>query len=101
MASFRNTPPSLVFYSGGPVTKLQTQVDVKRHLTSRQDASLVVDRRKFHLLSRSIPKSHGIISEANTVSSRHLILIGPVDEDEITPRDRIHDSAITWLTQFQ
>ena len=101
MASFRNTPPSLVFYSGGPVTKLQTQFDVKRHLTSRKDASLIVDRRKFHLLSRSIPKSHGIVSEANTVSSRHLILIGPVDEDEIAPHDGIHDSAITWLTQFQ
>ena len=101
VASFQTTPPSLVFYSGGPVTTLRTQADVKNHLTSQRNTSLIVDRRKLHLLNRSIPKSHGIVSEAHTVSSRDLVLIGPVDEDAISSRHPTNKLAVTWLKQFQ
>ncbi len=78
LATFRHTPPSLVFYRGGPVPILVEPADVARHLVSRPDAVLVIDNRFIDEVRHCIPASHGVVAETRTVSARHLLLVGPL-----------------------
>jgi len=83
VASFQHTPPSIVFYAREPVPKLETPVDVARHLAAHPDARLIVDSRMIDDLSRTIPASHGVVAEARTVSARHLLLIAPLPDTRV------------------
>ncbi len=78
VASFRRTPPSIVFYAGRPLQTLETPDDVTRHLTTAPDARLIVSSHLFDELASAIPPSHGVVAETHTVSARHLLLIAPL-----------------------
>lgn len=78
VASFRRTPPSLVFYAGGPLPTLQTPAAVAHHLASQAAARLIVDSGMIEELEGTIPATHGVVAEARTLSARHLLLIGPL-----------------------
>jgi 4-amino-4-deoxy-L-arabinose transferase-like glycosyltransferase len=91
VASFRRTPPSIVFYAGGPLPTLETPADVARHLASHADARLIVTSRMIDELSDVIPAGHGVVAEAHTLSARHLLLIGPLPP----PRLAAHDATAT------
>lgn len=91
VASFRRTPPSIVFYAGGPLPTLETPADVARHLASHADARLIVTSRMIDELADVIPASHGVVAETHTVSARHLLLIAPL----LQPRLAAHDVPAT------
>jgi 4-amino-4-deoxy-L-arabinose transferase-like glycosyltransferase len=86
VASFRRTPPSIVFYAGGPLPTLETPLDVARHFASQANARLIVNSSLIEELKGTIPASHGVIAEARTLSARHLLLIGPLP----SPRLAMH-----------
>lgn len=77
LASFQNAPPSLVFYFGRPVPRVETPEAVAGHLASRPDSLLVVDSRLMSAVERAIPASHDVVARVKTVSARTLVLIGP------------------------
>jgi 4-amino-4-deoxy-L-arabinose transferase-like glycosyltransferase len=97
MASFRRTPPSIVFYAGGPLPTLETPADVARHLASHADARLIVTSRMIDELSDVIPASHGTVAETRTVSARHLLLIGPLPPARLAT----HDAPGTQLPKLR
>jgi 4-amino-4-deoxy-L-arabinose transferase-like glycosyltransferase len=97
VASFRRTPPSIVFYAGGPLPTLETPADVARHLAAHADARLIVTSRMIDELADSIPASHGVVAETRTVSARHLLLIGPLPP----PRLAAHDAPGTQLPKLR
>jgi 4-amino-4-deoxy-L-arabinose transferase-like glycosyltransferase len=76
-ACFWNVPPSLVFYTGSRVTKLDTAADVARHL-DRPGAHLVIDSRHEPLVADGIPPGFGVLSRTPTMADHHLVLIGPL-----------------------
>lgn len=97
VASFRRTPPSIVFYAGGPLPTLATPGDVARHLASHPDARLIVTSRLIDELSEVIPASHGVVAETHTVSASHLLLIGPLP----LPRLAAHDAPATQFPKLR
>lgn len=93
LATFRHTPPSLVFYRGGPVPILVDPADVARHLASRPDAVLVVDNRFIDEVRHCIPASHGVVAETRTVSARHLLLVGPLPSPLVATNQASHQPS--------
>lgn len=76
-ACFWNVPPSLVFYSGSTVAKLDTPADVARHLASHPQARLVIDSRHEPLVAEAIPAGCDVLARIPTLADHHYIVIGP------------------------
>ena len=76
-ACFWNVPPSLVFYTRGRVTKLDTPADVVRHLTCSPNPRIVIDSRHEPLVSAAIPPGFGVLARIPTLSDQHYVVIGP------------------------
>lgn len=78
LAGFPSPPPSLVFYGGGLVPRLDDTASVAAHLTARPDACVVVDSRFLDSMADLIPPGHGVLSRVHTVACRSLLLVGPL-----------------------
>ena len=83
LACFPTTPPSLVFYAGGRVAKLDHADAVAAHLSGTQDAHLVVDSRFEQVVLPAVPAGHGVLARVATVSARSLVLIGPLPRPSV------------------
>lgn len=81
LAGYPSPPPSLVFYAGGPVPRLDDAAAVAAHLAARHDACIVVDSRFLDALADLVPRGHGVLSRVHTVASRSLVLVGPLPAD--------------------
>ncbi|MDA1039210.1 MAG: glycosyltransferase family 39 protein [Planctomycetota bacterium] len=101
VASFRRTPPSIVFYAGVPLQTLETPDDVTRHLTTAPDARLIVSSHLFDELANAIPASHGVVAETRTVSARHLLLIGPLSPHRLAARTSLRACRLDGRHQFR
>jgi len=73
-----NVPPSLVFYSGGSMRKLDTPADVAAHLADDPRALVVIDSRQEPLVSPALPPGCGVLSRIRTLSAPEYLLIGPL-----------------------
>lgn len=78
LAGFPSPPPSLVFYSGGHVPRLDDAAAVAAHLAARPDAHVVVDSRFVDAIADIVPSGHGVLSQVHTVAARSLLLVGPL-----------------------
>ncbi|NDC62636.1 MAG: glycosyltransferase family 39 protein [Planctomycetia bacterium] len=78
-ACFWNVPPSLVFYTGAPVAKLDTAADVRRHLVGHPQARVVVDSRHEPLVAPGIPPGFGVLRRTPTLADHEFVLIGPLE----------------------
>ena len=73
-----NVPPSLVFYTGGRMQKLDTAADVAAHLTGHPRALVVIDSRQESLVLPALPPGHGVLARMPTLSPDDYLLLGPL-----------------------
>ncbi len=73
-----NVPPSLVFYVGGTMQKLDTAADVAAHLTGHKHSLVVVDSRQESLVAAALPPGCGVIARISTLSAAEYLLLGPL-----------------------
>ncbi|NBT13372.1 MAG: glycosyltransferase family 39 protein [Planctomycetia bacterium] len=76
-ACFWNVPPSIVFYAGTTVAKLDTPADVTRHLTAHPQARLVIDSRHEPLVREAFPAGCTVLARIPTFEDRHYLVVGP------------------------
>lgn len=100
VASFRRTPPSIVFYAGGPLPTLGTPADVTRYLGSHPDGRLIVSSHMIDELAEAIPASHGVVAETRTVSARHLLLIGRLSPHRLAARTSLRQCRLDGCHEF-
>ena len=75
---FWNIPPSLVFYAGPGITKIDTPAGIAQHLTASPQARVVIDSRHETLVEPGIPAGYGVLSRTKTLGTQQLVLIGPL-----------------------
>lgn len=73
-----NVPPSLVFYAGGTMRKLDTAADVAAHLADDPRALVVIDSRQQALVMPALPPTCGVLSRISTLSVSEYLLLGPL-----------------------
>ncbi len=73
-----NVPPSLVFYSGGSMRKLDTAAEVAAHLAADPRALVVIDSRQESLVMPALPPTCGVLCRMSTLSVSEYLLIGPL-----------------------
>jgi len=77
-----NVPPSLVFYTGLRIEKLETADDVAAHLRRHPRARVVIDSRQETLVTESLPPGCGVLSRVPTLSDHDFLLIGRLPEHD-------------------
>jgi len=84
-----NVPPSLVFYTGATIEKLETAADVADHLRRHADARVVIDGRQEKLVAAALPFGYGVLSRVPTLSRHEYLLLGrlPRHEDPLALAD--------------
>ena len=73
-----NVPPSLVFYTGGSMQKLEMAADVATHLAGHPRALVVIDSRQESLVTPVLPPGHGVLARMQTLSPHDYLLLGPL-----------------------
>ena len=71
-----NVPPSLVFYTGARIEKLDTAADVAAHLRRHALARVVIDSRQESLVTECLPPDCGVLSRVPTLAEHEFLLIG-------------------------
>jgi len=71
-----NVPPSLVFYTGATIEKLDTAADVAAHLRRHPQARVVIDSRQERLVTAALPIGYGILARVPTLSRHDSLLLG-------------------------
>jgi 4-amino-4-deoxy-L-arabinose transferase-like glycosyltransferase len=71
-----NVPPSLVFYTGARIEKLDTAADVATHLRRHPRSRVVIDSRQEALVMAALPPGCGILARVPTLSPHDFLLIG-------------------------
>ena len=77
-----NVPPSLVFYTGATIEKLETAADVADHLRRHADARVVIDGRQETLVAATIPFGYGVLARVPTLSRHEYLLLGRLPNHE-------------------
>ncbi len=77
-----NVPPSLVFYTGATIEKLETAADVADHLRQHADARVVIDGRQETLVAATIPFGYGVLARVPTLSRHEYLLLGRLPNHE-------------------
>jgi 4-amino-4-deoxy-L-arabinose transferase-like glycosyltransferase len=72
-----NVPPSLVFYTGCCIAKLDTAADVARHLTAHPRSRVVIDSRQADLVLPLVPAGAGVLARVPTIGDHDYLLLGP------------------------
>ena len=80
-----NVPPSLVFYTGARIEKLDTAADVAAHLRRHPRARIVVDSRQETLVTASLPPGCGVLSRVPTLAEHDFLLLGRLPEYATQP----------------
>ena len=88
-----NVPPSLVFYTGARIEKLETADDVAAHLRQHPRARVVIDSRQETLVAESLPPGCGVLSRVPTLAEHDFLLIGRLREQHPQPE---HDSPLAF-----
>jgi len=73
-----NVPPSLVFYTGSTVTKLETPADVATHLRQHPRARVVIDGRQETVVAAALPFGYGVLARVPTLSRHEYLVLGPL-----------------------
>ena len=71
-----NVPPSLVFYTGARIEKLDTAADVAAHLRRHARSRVVIDGRQENLVASSLPFGYGVLARVPTLSRHEYLLLG-------------------------
>jgi len=77
-----NVPPSLVFYTGATIEKLETAADVADYLRRHADARVVIDGRQETLVAAAIPFGYGVLARVPTLSRHDYLLLGRLPNHE-------------------
>ncbi len=88
-----NVPPSLVFYTGARIEKLETAADVAAHLRRYPRARVVIDSRQERLVAASLPPGCGVLSRVPTLAEHDFLLIGRLPEHDTQPD---HDTPLAF-----
>ncbi len=80
-----NVPPSLVFYTGARIEKLDTVDDVAAHLRRHPRARVVIDSRQEALVSASLPPGCGVLSRVPTLAEHDFLLLGRLPDRDTQP----------------
>jgi len=86
-----NVPPSLVFYTGARIEKLETADDVAAHLRQHPLARVVIDSRQETLVSEALPSGCGLLSRVPTLADHDFLLLGRLPEYDSPPE---HDTPL-------
>jgi len=71
-----NVPPSLVFYTGAMIEKLDTAADVAAHLRQHPRSRVVIDGRQEALVAAALPFGYGVLARVPTLSRHEYLLLG-------------------------
>ncbi len=71
-----NAPPSLVFYTGGSIERLDDAAGVAAHLRNYADARVVIDVRQQSLVSPLLPAGCDVLDRISTLSGHDYLLLG-------------------------
>lgn len=71
-----NVPPSLVFYAGGRMQKLDAPADVAAHLAGHPLSLVVIDSRQEQLVAPELPPGCGVLCRIPTLSAAEYLLLG-------------------------
>jgi 4-amino-4-deoxy-L-arabinose transferase-like glycosyltransferase len=71
-----NVPPSLVFYTGATIEKLDTAADVAAHLRQHPRSRVVIDGRQEALVATALPFGYGVLARVPTLSRHEYLLLG-------------------------
>ena len=80
-----NVPPSLVFYTGARIEKLETADDVAAHLRQHPLARVVIDSRQETLVTDALPPGCGVLSRVQTLADHDFLLLGRLPEYDTPP----------------
>ena len=84
-----NVPPSLVFYTGAQIEKLDTADDVAAYLRRHPRARIVIDSRQESLVAAALPPGCGVLARVPTLSPHDFLMLGrlPVQETPLAFAD--------------
>ena len=71
-----NVPPSLVFYTGARIERLDTAADVARHLRRHPRSRVVIDDRQERLVTAVLPPGCGVLARVPTLDRHDVLLLG-------------------------
>jgi len=71
-----NVPPSLVFYSGCRIDRLETPADVVDHLTARPRSRVVIDSRQEGVVMPLLPAGVAVLARVPTIGDHDYLLLG-------------------------
>jgi hypothetical protein len=86
-----NVPPSLVFYTGARIEKLDTADDVAAHLRRHPRSRVVIDSRQESLVTASLPPGCGVLSRVPTLAEHDFLLLGRLPVHDTPPE---HDTPL-------
>jgi 4-amino-4-deoxy-L-arabinose transferase-like glycosyltransferase len=86
-----NVPPSLVFYTGARIKKLDTADDVAAHLRRHPRSRVVIDSRQESLVTASLPPGCGVLSRVPTLAEHDFLLLGRLPVHDTQPE---HDTPL-------
>ena len=86
-----NVPPSLVFYTGARIEKLETADDVAAHLRQHPLARVVIDSRQETLVTDALPPGCGVLSRVQTLADHDFLLLGRLPQHNAPPE---HDTPL-------
>ena len=88
-----NVPPSLVFYTGARIEKLDTADDVAAHLRRHPRSRVVIDSRQESLVTASLPPGCGVLSRVSTLAEHDFLLLGRLPVHDTQPE---HDTPLAF-----
>jgi hypothetical protein len=77
-----NVPPSLVFYTGAQIEKLDTADDVAAYLRRHPRARIVIDSRQESLVAAALPPDCGVLARVPTLTPHDFLLLGRLPGQE-------------------
>lgn len=86
-----NVPPSLVFYTGARIEKLDSADDVAAHLRRHPRSRVVIDSRQESLVTASLPPDCGVLSRVPTLAEHDFLLLGRLPVHDTQPE---HDTPL-------
>ena len=90
-----NVPPSLVFYTGARIEKLDTPAEVADHLARQPRSRVVIDSRQEAIVTAMLPPGCGVLARVSTLSDHDYLLLGPLPAADTslacTTRPPLHD----------
>jgi 4-amino-4-deoxy-L-arabinose transferase-like glycosyltransferase len=71
-----NTPPSLVFYTGSRIERLDDAAGVAAHLRNHPESRVVIDVRQQGLVTPLLPPGCDVLDRITTLSGHDYLLLG-------------------------